>query len=175
MSTAEQSRSSSAPRISLAAVFSDGLYAGVIGAAIVALWFLVIDTIAGRPLHTPTLLGTLLIKGTAAMATATVDAAMVAAYTAVHVVAFVIVGLMASYLVTLFDRYPAAGIALIFLFAFSEVGFFVVSAALGGDLLGRLGPWAVGIGNLLASAGMALYLWKRHPNLKQSLGRIWEQ
>jgi len=174
MNAVEQSQATSVPRVSLAAVFWDGLYAGVIGASIVALWFLVIDTLAGHSLHTPTLLGTLLIKGLDALATATVDPAMVAAYTAVHVVAFVVVGVLASYLVTLFDRYPAAGICLVFLFAFFEVGFFIASAALGGVLMNHLAPWAVGIGNLLAAAGMAVYFWKRHPHLKESLGHIWD-
>ena len=175
MNAMEQSRTTPAPRLTLAAIFNDGLYAGVIGAGIVALWFLVIDTIAGHPLHTPTLLGTLLIKGVDALATATLDPAMVAAYTAVHVVLFVLVGLLGSYLVTLFDRYPAAGIALVFLFAFFEVGFFIASAALGGVLMGHLAPWAVGIGNLLAAAGMAVYFWNRHPHLKESLGHIWDE
>lgn len=175
MNVVEQSRASTAPRVKLAAVFNDGLYAGIIGAAIVALWFLIIDTIAGQPLNTPTHLGTLLIKGVEASIAATVDPAMVAAYTAVHVVLFVIVGMLASYLVTLFDRYPAAGIVLVFLFAFFEVGFFIASAALGGVLMGHLAPWAVGVGNLLAAAGMAVYLWNRHPHLKESLGHIWDE
>jgi hypothetical protein len=163
------------PQITLANVLSDGLYAGVIGAAIVAVWFLVIDAMAGQPLRTPAMLGTMLIRGPQALDQVTVEAGMVAAYTAVHVVAFVVFGIIASYLVTLFDRYPAAGIVLIFLFVFFEVGFFVLSAAIGGDLLGRLGPWAVGIGNLLAAAGMAGYLWVRHPHLKESMSRIWDE
>jgi hypothetical protein len=175
MGTVEQTRSTSAPKFSLANVLTDGLYAGVIGATIVAVWFLIIDALAGRPFHTPTLLGTLLIRGTGALGQATVDPAMVAAYTAVHVVVFVVFGVIASYLVTLFDRYPAAGIVLVFLFAFFEVGFFVMSAALGGELLGRLGPWAVGIANLLSAAGMAAYLWFRHPHLKQSISQIWDE
>ncbi len=175
MSTAEPAQAESAPQMSLAAVLNDGLYAGVIGASIVALWFLIVDTIAGHAFHTPTLLGTLLIRGVDEVGKTAVDAPMVAAYTAIHVVVFVAVGIVASYLITLFDRYPAAGIALIFLFAFFEVGFFVVSAALGGGLLGRLGPWSVGAANLLSAAGMAAYLWYRHPHLKQSLGRIWDE
>jgi hypothetical protein len=175
MTTLERVHGEAAPQLSLAAILTDGLYAGVIGAAVVALWFFIIDWLAGRPLHTPYVLGTLLLRGAAGVAEGPADAGTVAAYTSVHVVAFVAVGMVAAYLVALFDRYPAAGIALVFLFAFFEVGFFVVSAALGGGLLGRLGPWAVGIGNLLAAAAMAFYFWKRHPRLRHSWGRILEE
>ena len=175
---------SSAPRTSehaqarpivAASVLADGLYAGIIGAAIVALWFLALDAIAGRPFLTPTLLGTWLIRGHQFTNVTVADPAMVAAYTAIHVVAFVFVGTLASYLFALFERHPAAGIGLVFLFSFFEVGFFVFSAALGGGILGRLGPWAVGVGNLLAAAGMATYLWLRHPDLKESLRHVWDE
>jgi hypothetical protein len=175
MSSAPRTEHAPARPIVAASVLSDGLYAGIIGAAVVALWFLALDAIAGRPFHTPTMLGTWLIRGYEFLATATVDPAMVAAYTAIHVVSFVFVGTLASYLFALFERHPAAGIGLVFLFTFFEVGFFVFSAALGGDLLGRLGPWAVGIGNLLAAAGMATYLWLRHPALKESLRHVWDE
>src|SRR5688572_18995870 len=35
----------------------EGLIAGAIGATSVAVWFLILDTIQGRPFHTPTVLG----------------------------------------------------------------------------------------------------------------------
>ena len=38
-------------------VIREGLIAGVIGATSIALWFLIVDTIAQRPLFTPALLG----------------------------------------------------------------------------------------------------------------------
>ncbi|PYN49534.1 MAG: hypothetical protein DMD95_00925 [Candidatus Rokuibacteriota bacterium] len=41
-------------------LYQEGLIAGLVGAATVALWFLVIDSIQGRPLYTPTVLGTAL-------------------------------------------------------------------------------------------------------------------
>jgi hypothetical protein len=177
MSSTDQAAGTREPRGSFGIVLTDGLYAGIIGAAIVAIWFLILDTLAGHPLHTPTLLGSWLIRGPESIAPGymTPDPPMIAAYTAVHVVAFVIVGTFASYLFTLFDRHPAAGIGLVFLFVFFEVGFFIFSAVQGGGILGRLGAWAVGVGNLLSAAGMATYLWIRHPHLKDSLEHIWDQ
>ena len=42
---------------------SEGFIAGVIGAGGVALWFLIIDTVSGRPFYTPALLGSALFLG----------------------------------------------------------------------------------------------------------------
>ena len=175
MSTADHAAAATEHRSSLSLVLSDGLYAGLIGAFLVAGWFLVLDVIAGHPLQTPSMLGTWIIHGPNAVSYTMVDPAMVAAYTAVHLVAFVLVGSIASYLFALTDRQPAALVGLVFLFAFFEVGFFVFSAVMGGQLIGRLGAWAVGVGNLFAAAGMAAYLWMRHPHLKESFGRIWDR
>jgi hypothetical protein len=174
MSSAEHAESAR-PRIKASVVLTDGLYAGVIGGLLVALWFLILDTLAGHPFNTPSMLGTWVIRGPQAIAEGAVDPAMVAAYTAIHMVAFAAVGTLASYFFALFDRHPAAGIGLAFLFVFFEVGFFVFSAATGGDLLGRLGPVAVGVGNLLAAIGMGIYLWIRHPHIKESLVHIWDE
>ena len=40
----------------------EGILAGLIGATSVAIWFLVIDVIGGRPLHTPSVLGEALMN-----------------------------------------------------------------------------------------------------------------
>src|SRR2546428_12726625 len=47
-------------------LYQEGLIAGLIGAATVALWFLIIDSIQGRPLYTPTVLGAALFHRGAA-------------------------------------------------------------------------------------------------------------
>ncbi|MDH3426995.1 MAG: hypothetical protein OEM23_01040, partial [Gemmatimonadota bacterium] len=41
-----------------------GIAAGLIGALVVAVWFLIVDSIAGRPLFTPAALGSAMINGT---------------------------------------------------------------------------------------------------------------
>ena len=40
--------------------YVEGIIAGIIGAATIAIWVLILDTINGHPLYTPTLLGTAL-------------------------------------------------------------------------------------------------------------------
>ena len=41
----------------------DGVIAGVIGATVIAVWFFIVDLVQGRPLYTPTVLGTALFGG----------------------------------------------------------------------------------------------------------------
>ena len=45
-----------------AALYQEGMIAGILGAAAVAVWFLLLDALAGRPFWTPTVLGTALFR-----------------------------------------------------------------------------------------------------------------
>jgi hypothetical protein len=57
---------SSVARVPVSAdILLDGLFTGMIGAIAVAVWFLVLDVAAGRPLFTPNLLGNVLLRGSA--------------------------------------------------------------------------------------------------------------
>ena len=47
--------------------YKEGFVAGLIGAATIAVWFLILDMIQGRPLYTPTVLGTALFRGSAGL------------------------------------------------------------------------------------------------------------
>ena len=48
-------------------LYQEGMIAGLVGAAIVALWFLILDAFNGRPLYTPTVLGTALFRRAAGL------------------------------------------------------------------------------------------------------------
>ena len=43
-------------------LYLQGIIAGFVGAATIAMWFLILDTINGRPLYMPSLLGTALFR-----------------------------------------------------------------------------------------------------------------
>ncbi|MDX1622931.1 MAG: hypothetical protein R3199_03005 [Gemmatimonadota bacterium] len=164
-----------APPLSASTVLIEGFITGVIGAGIVAAWFLLIDTFMHQPLYTPSLLGTVLFEGADAAANhGTIDPGMVAAYTIVHHVAFIVVGIIASFLVTEIQRVPPLGIALLFLFIFFETGFLIFVLSIGDPLLGGISLWAVAVANLLAATGMAAYLWYRHPRFLVHFQKIWE-
>ena len=154
-------------------ILEDGFFCGVLGAGVVALWYLVLDTIAGRPLFTPSLLGSLLFQKGAALSNITIQPSIVAWYTAVHVLAFLAVGLVSSWLATQFEKFPTVGIAMLFLFVIFEAAFFFFAIAVGRNLLGVLGVWTVAVANLLAAGAMAGYLWWRHPAAVRGIERIW--
>src|SRR5512137_911176 len=62
MVTAERA-ANAAPRSVAAQVLEDGFFAGIIGAGLVAAWYLLLDLINQRPLYTPSMLGAVLFRG----------------------------------------------------------------------------------------------------------------
>jgi len=131
-----------APRTSVSEILLDGLFTGMIGALLVAGWFLVLDLAVGRPLWTPALLGSVLLHGTnAAQMTTAIQPLDVAAYTAVHFLLFIGVGVLLSYCASLFDRFPIMFFVLLVLFVSLQVGFFGLETALRAELMQKLKPW----------------------------------
>ena len=161
-------------RTTTSEVVLDGLFTGMIGALVVALWFLALDVIAGRPLHTPALLGTFLLHGGEAARQPTVAPLEIAAYTAFHFVAFILVGLTLSWMMTLFERFPIMFFVILVLFVCLQLAFFGLNVALGAQLMGQLSIWSVVVANILAATSMSLYQWKRHPGVLKSVERLWE-
>jgi hypothetical protein len=150
------------------AVYTDGIRAGVLGAAAIALWFLVVDTIAGRPFYTPTVLGTALFQGGAGLdapEALAADAELVLSFTWVHVLAFVLIGLAASHLLALAERSPHLGFGIVLLFVLFQFGFFAACMVLAEPVLHALAWPAILVGNLLAAAVMAETLRRRHATL----------
>lgn len=150
-------------------VLSEGLLTGLIGAAAVALWFLAVDILAGRPFHTPAALGSALLLGIAAPAEVQVEIGVVAAYTVVHLTAFAGAGVLFVLAARRVEREP--GLWLLFLLAFIVLEALALSgfAALGGWLMDTLGTWAVGAANLAAVAAMGGWVWRGHPRLRDEL------
>ena len=82
----------------------EGMLTGVIGAVIVAIWYLIVDAAGGQPLHTPNALGKIFLRGDLAPSASHISAAAVLSYTAAHFVVFVLVGLGLTLLVHLAER-----------------------------------------------------------------------
>ena len=150
-------------------LLTQGLFTGLVGAGVVALWFFVLDVAAGHPLRTPAALGAALLFGASNVGTIDVNLGVVAAYTVVHVAAFVAAGVLFVAIAEQIERTPAfillAAMALIVLDA-------VVSAALalGAQwVVGTLGASSVLVANVLAVAAMSWYVWATHPLLRRRL------
>ena len=147
-------------------VLREGVVAGLIGAAVVALWFLAIDAIQGEPLRTPKLLGTALLLQSEPMAA-------VLSYTVVHGVAFIVVGVIGSVLIAGAERAPLFVFALVIFFTAFEVLFFGVVVILAKWVLDELAGWTIFVGNLLSAASMLGYFFTGHRALARRLTEAW--
>ena len=168
---ASTTASASASTTDTAHLYQEGIVAGVIGALTVALWFLVVDALQGRPLYTPTVLGTALFgRGTAlgAVGTLPVSLDMVLMFTWVHGLAFAAIGGVASRLLGMAERNPSIGFGVLLLFVVFEFGFTVAAMLFAEPVLKALTWPAVLVANLLAAAAMGGYFWLRHPALRVS-------
>src|SRR5262249_59492942 len=149
-------------------IYEEGFVAGLIGAATIAVWFLILDTIQGRPLYTPTVLGTALLrssKGLASPESLTVSFEIVLWFTWVHGLVFIVLGGVASWLVRLAERDPNYGFGILLFFVVLEFGFIGVSLIFAQEVLQALAWPAILVGNMLAAATMAWYFWHRHRQL----------
>jgi hypothetical protein len=149
-------------------VYLEGIRAGLVGASVIALWFLVIDTIAGRPFYTPTVLGAALFHGGAGVeseSAVTPSLELVAGFTWVHYLVFLLIGVGAARLMALAERNPSFGFGIVLFFAVFEFGFLLASMIFAEGVLQRLAWLAVVVGNLLAAIGMGLVLWRGHRQL----------
>src|SRR3989442_10661911 len=80
----------------LTRILREGFIAGLIGAGVVALWFLIVDIIAGRPFFTPAMLGSPVFWGRHDPALVVIEYSRIIGYTMIHVTAFILVGTVAA-------------------------------------------------------------------------------
>lgn len=150
-------------------VYQDGIVAGILAALAVALWFLIFDSVRGRPLYTPSLLGTALFGRGASLApleATRVSGDMVLMFTWVHGLVFAALGGIAARLLAVAERAPQLGFGIILLFVIFEACFTMAAYLIAAPVLQALTWPAVVIANLLAAGVMAAYLWWRHPALR---------
>jgi uncharacterized membrane protein YphA (DoxX/SURF4 family) len=146
----------------------DGIIAGLIGASAIAIWFLIIDTVAGQPFRTPVALGTGLVDvfGPADLTDSKVT--FVLAYTVFHFAAFMLVGLLAALIVHLAKREPSILLGFVVLFVATEIGFYGFTSLLGEtSSLRSLAWYQVMLGNLIAASSMGYYFWRTHRELRE--------
>jgi len=140
----------------------EGLVSGLLGAAAVAVWFLLYDLAAGVPLRTPALLDAVLFHGLRDPSALVITMPRVAEYTALHGLAFVVFGWIAAGLLALADREPRLLFAFIMLFCCFEVFTFVMIEALAQWLLESIAWWTILAGNFLAAGVMLGYFLRGH-------------
>lgn len=147
----------------------EGIIAGLIGATSIAIWFLIVDTVAGRPFHTPTVLGIGLLSvfGPRGDEGAV---AQVLAYTIFHYGVFLGIGIVVSYIVHRAEQDDTVLAVALILFVALELGFYGLVAVLSQSRqLGSLAWYQVLAGNLIAALTMGIYIWRTHPELRREL------
>jgi hypothetical protein len=149
-------------------VIREGLIAGVVGAGAVAVWFLILNGLTGRPLlYTPMVLGRglFIILGPFGSENPT---AHIVTYTVFHFAAFALVGILLSLIVHRAERQPSILALLLVLFVVTEMAFYGLTAILSDEsVLGGMAWWEIGAANLLAALLMGAYMWRLHPALRQ--------
>lgn len=156
-------------------IIREGLVAGLLGAVVVALWFLIFDAMAGRVFFTPAALGSALLYGARGVAEVQVTVATVVLYTLIHIAAFLLIGMVAAALAVEAERQPPLLLGLVLFFAAFEALFIGVTAIFASWILDTLGWWNIAVGNLLAAVAIGAYLWGEHPTLRREVYEIRER
>jgi len=154
-------------------ILSGGLVAGLLGYGAVIVVVSVLNVVGGRsPFYTAALFGSVLFYGLHDPAMLQISAGPVLAYNMLHVLAFLLLGMLASWLVALAEKYPAAQYFVLVTLIF--VAFHVFGALLlfAGPLLGRGAGLTVGLAGLVAAGAMGWYLLRVHPLLRRELKEI---
>ncbi len=146
-----------------------GVVTGLIGAAVVAVWFFVLDVANGTAFRTPAALGSALFLGVAGPGDIVVSIGLVAVYTVMHVAAFIIAGVVFVGLAEQVERAPAMAL-LVLLTAILLEGLFLATIGVGAQwVLGTIGWWSVAVANVLAVLAMGWQVWRTHPMLQRRL------
>lgn len=152
--------------------WQEGLDAGIIGGLTVAIWFLALDLLAGRPFMTPSVLGQIVLFGESQPQLTPPVFGAILLYTVLHFVVFCLLGIVVAKLVHLavesaFWLYGIVAIFVVFEFSFYSMMYLLFEATR------EIFPfWSVLTANSLAALAMGLYFWRRHPALRLSLERV---
>jgi hypothetical protein len=150
-------------------VIGEGTDVGLIGGMAVALWFLVMDSFAGHPFQTPSLLGQVVLFGDPKPETRGLAFGAILFYTAFHFIVFALLGMGLVALVHWGIENPVVRYALLPVFLVFEVMFYGFLEVLS-ERTNELFPfWTVVSANTLAAVCMGVYLWRRHPAFRQSI------
>ena len=148
-------------------VLREGAIVGTAGAAVVAVWFLVLDGLAGAPLRTPSALGGLVFAGETEAATLPVRMSWVLGYTAIHLGIGLVLGTVLSAASAAVDESPPLVVGTVLAFVSFEA---LMMGIVGLVSVFLPHAWFTVAGaNLLAAGTMVAILAARHPRLVAAL------
>jgi hypothetical protein len=149
-----------------AQVLAQGLIAGVLGYAAVAVFFLVVNVIAGRsPFHTAAALGSALFYGLQDPALLAIEPGPVLAYNGVHLLMSLVAGMIAAWLLFEIEHHHFLWYFGFFVFLAGFVFSLVLLGVYGAEIA-HVVSWTLVLGgNLIWVLALGGYLWYQHREL----------
>ncbi len=148
----------------------DSIAAGFSGYLAVVVFFGTWNLALGRsPFHTAALLGEGLFAGLRDPAAVVLDPAMILAFNGLHLMAFLIFGVFAAWLVYEVELHPDFWYLAFFLFLAATVLSYAVVLGLTLIMGSLLSPWLVVASSLAGAAAMAGYLAATHRPLLRGI------
>lgn len=144
-------------------------YGGAIGGSVLALFFLVVDTLARQPLFTPSLVGTAIFTDAAISPTTEIRLDMVAYFSILHFATFLVAGAGLSWLYRVLDPYARRSTFLVALtFALLTGGFALIGITLAPVVVPVVGLVWIVLGNLLTAFAMVTFLDRAHASSEKA-------
>lgn len=147
----------------------EAMVAGALGAASVALWYLILDVAQGRLFFTPAALGSAFFQQARGVDQVQITAPIVLAYSLVHIALFLVVGFIAARLIFSADEEPRVWLGIGVALVTMEVFTILLLALTASWLLDALHLWTVLVANVIGAGVMGAYLWQRHPAARANL------
>jgi len=142
-------------------VLPSGIEAGLFGGFTVIAVFLIGDMLGGEPLHTPSVLGILLISGVEAARSVESVPGAAAVYNFIHFAAWLLVGSLGIQLMHWVEKSPANWYLPYVALAIFLLGCFALDVTVAETGLARMHLW---LGGLAGALAVAIFMGWRHPH-----------
>src|SRR3984893_18388458 len=149
----------------------DGAIAGLLGAGVVSLWFLIFDAARGHAFETPALLAAAILHGGHPEGIGAIQ--LILEYSLLHFLAFVVAGIVGAHLLEAAEGEPTLFVSLLVFLGAFDVFFIGVVMFLGPAVMHEITWWGIVVANLSATVVMLYYFLSRHPALASNLLGGW--
>ncbi len=147
-----------------------GLMVGLVGYLTIAFSVSAGDLLRGRNFfYTVSLLGQWMFYGLTDPSELRIWPGVVFAYNGLHLVTFLVFGLLASWLASLAERGPLYWYGSLVMFLFVFVHMFASVLLMTESLRQAISMWQIVIPSILAVAAMSAYLLRTHPQLRHDM------
>ena len=145
----------------------DGAVAGIIGAFVIALWYLIFDAARGQPLGSLGSLAATLFGGTQA------GAALMLGRLVFHFCVFALIGVVAALILETAEHDETLFPTMMLLVPVFEIFCIMILMLIGPSAHVSLPWWKFLIGDLMATSAMLAFFLERHPTLARRMEGPW--